>query len=286
MTNMLRRHDPDPVAVRTRLGSIFRRTTIRLAKASLALAYRDSPAPFDLVLGLRRFGKRPGIMPLPGVVRTGRSLQNEFLARRLAESVFGHWTAAAQTLNLIERRIREVRPTIVLEFGSGISTSCFAHFMRELHGSPKRTFVVSVEEDGRCCEETFATAASLGLADHVSIVHAPLVRQMIAGRETICYRLTGELLSLLSNFHPDFVFIDGPGPTDDPLSRFGTIPLCQQFIAPGSPFYLDDALRDRELEVGRLWSTIPGISIEGVVFVGRGLLTGRIEGMMLDEAAP
>jgi hypothetical protein len=155
--------------------------------------------------------------------------------------------------------------------------------MRDVHGSTRRTLVISVEQDSRSCDETFATAASLGLAEYVSVVHAPLERQMLGERETICYRLTGELQSLFTQLLPDFVFIDGPGPTTDPLSRFGTLPLCRQFVAPGSPFYLDDALRDRELEVGRLWSAIPGISVEGIYFVGHGLLTGRIGGVIGDN---
>jgi hypothetical protein len=191
----------------------------------------------------------------------------------------GAWTLDGRSpdLNLIERKIYHSRPTLVLEFGSGISTSCLAQYMREVHGSASRTFVVTLEEDARRCEETYATAASLGLAEHVSIVHAPLKRQMIEGRETLSYRLTGELQSLLAHLQPNFVFIDSPGPTTDPLSRFGTLPLFLEFVAPGSPFYLDDALRDRELEVGQLWSTIPGISVQRVIFIGHGLLTGRTE---------
>jgi predicted O-methyltransferase YrrM len=260
------------------LGTLFRRATLRLAKMSLPLAYGDSPVPLGLVLGLREFGGQSGIMSLRGAVSTGRELENEFLAHRLADTVLGNWTAAAQTLNLIERRIQDSRPALVLEFGSGISTSCLAQYMRGVRPSASGTLVVTIEEDARLCEETYATAASLGLAEHISIVHAPLERQMIEGRETVCYRLTGELRSLLAHPHPDFVFIDGPAPSTDPLSRFGTLPLVQEFVSPGSPFYLDDALRDRELEVGRLWSTMPNISVEGIFFVGHGLLTGRIEG--------
>jgi predicted O-methyltransferase YrrM len=275
------RHGLDPTHVRAQLGSLVRRATIRLAKSALPLVYRDSPVPFDVVLGLRKFGGRPEIMSLRGAVRTGRVLENEFLAHRLADTVFGQWTAAAQALNLIEQKIYQSQPTLVLEFGSGVSTSCLAQYMREVHGSVNRTFVITVEEDSNRREETYARAASLGLAKHVSLVHAPLKRQMLKGRETICYQLTGELRSLLVHQPPEFVFIDGPGPTQDRLSRYGTLPLCQEFVAPGSSFYLDDALRDRELEAGRLWSAIPGISVQGLFFVGHGLLTGRIGGSKL-----
>jgi hypothetical protein len=277
MSNTPRRQALDVDVVRARLRKLSRRVTIRGAKAVLPLVFRDSPVPFDIVLGLRKFGGRPEIMSLRGVVRTGRSLENPFLARRLADAMLGQWTAAAQTLNLIERKIHQLRPTLVLEFGSGISTSCFAQYMRDLHGPARRIFVVAIEEDDRRCEESYAIATSLGLGEHVSIVYAPLESQIIEGRETVCYRLTGELRSLLAHRLPDFVFIDGPGPTTDPLSRFGTLPLCRQFVGPGSSFYLDDALRDRELEVGRLWSKTPGISVEGMFFVGHGLLTGRFE---------
>jgi hypothetical protein len=273
----IRRQIPN-LRVRLQLGSLVRRATIRVAKVSLPLIYRGSPVPLDVVLRLRTFGGRPEIMPLRGAVRTGRSLRNAFLAHQLADTVLGHWTAAAQTLNLMEQKIHDSRPHLVLEFGSGISTICLAQYMREVHGSGRRTFVISVEEDAHSCEETYARLASLGLAEHVSIVHAPLDKQMIDGRETICYRFTSGLRALLARSLPDFVFIDGPGPTADPFSRFGTLPLCRQFVVPGSPFYLDDALRDNELEVGRLWSALTSISVGGVVFVGHGVLTGRIQG--------
>jgi hypothetical protein len=277
MSNTPRGHAPHPHPVPAQLRSLFRRATIRGAKTLLPLVFRDSPVPFDIVVGLRKFGVRPEIMSLRGVSGTGRSLENAFLARRLADAMLGQWTAAAQTLNLLERTIHQSRPTLVLEFGSGISTSCFAQYMRELHHPVSRRFVIAVEEDYRRCEEAYATATSLGLGEHVTIVHAPLEQQMIEGRETVCYRLTDELRSLLAHPLPDFVFIDGPGPTTDPLARFGTLPLCRQFVGPGASFYLDDALRDRELEVGRLWSTTPGIAVEGIFFVGHGLLTGRFE---------
>jgi predicted O-methyltransferase YrrM len=271
-----RRHEADGVRVRSQLGSLSKRATIRLAKASLPLVYRNSPVPLDVVLGLREFGNRPEIMTLRGALTRGESLQNDFLARHLAGTVLGHWTPTAKSLNLIERKIHDSRPMLVLEFGSGISTSCLAQYMREVHGLAGRPLVVTIEEDADRCAETYATAARLGLAEHISVVHAPLEWQMIDGRKTLCYQLPGGIRSLLVDPHPDFLFVDGPAPTSDPLSRFGTLPLVRKFVLPGSLFYLDDALRDKELEVGRLWSTVSDISVEGIFLVGHGLLTGQI----------
>ena len=72
----------------------------------------------------------------------------------------------------------------------------------------------------------------------------------------------------------DCVIIDGPsGP---PGCRLSTLPSIIEFCRHGTRWFLDDALRDGELAVLSEWSKHPGIVVEGIYPIGKGLATGVI----------
>ena len=47
-------------------------------------------------------------------------------------------------------------------------------------------------------------------------------------------------------------------------------------LARPTPFVMDDAYRDAELEIGDRWQTEAQIEIDGILVIGRGLLVGRL----------
>jgi hypothetical protein len=51
--------------------------------------------------------------------------------------------------------------------------------------------------------------------------------------------------------------------------------LLRPHLAPGTPFYLDDALTSYGLDAMREWSELPDFVVDGVSFVGHGLGAGR-----------
>jgi hypothetical protein len=141
-------------------------------------------------------------------------------------------------MNLLEQEIRERRPRRVLEFGSGLSTACFARYMAENAPGSRRPAVVSVEEHADFCAEARALVAELGLDEVAAINHAPLVRKDVAGRSVNSYDLPAVVLAELEAEPANLVFIDGPG-WQAAASRAGqcSTPCCPCFRA-ASGFYL------------------------------------------------
>lgn len=227
---------------------------------------------------LRAFAGAPdALVPrFDAVTSSGAALANPFLSEVLRESELGDASLPASALNFLERRIGELRPRAVLEFGSGLSTACIARFLHELHGPGKAPYVFALEEDARYADETASLLSALRLAAAARVVHVPVRPLRIEGRETRCYGLTDDLLEeLLAGTSPDLVLVDGPAvPAGG--SRWATLALARSFLQPGARFFLDDALRDDELEVAALWRRSPGIAVEGIHLIGKGILTGRV----------
>jgi len=257
--------------------SLPRRALVRAAKSALRGGARGKPVPLSALLRLRRFGGRPNILTFraTSVVRRGTALENPFLSERLANRRLGDWTISAQAMNLLETEIRARRPRRVLEFGSGVSTACLARYMSENGAQGRLPAVVSVEESEDFCEESRALVAELGLGEHASIHHAPLVRKEIGGRTVNGYDLPPKVLGELDAEPADLVFIDGPGNAGGPFARWAVLLTVLPLLSGGFRFYLDDALSDSALEYGRLWEDIPGVEVVGVALVGHGVLVGE-----------
>lgn len=260
------------------------RLFISCARCCWWLAYRRRPIPLRQVRSLRYL--LPGDNPLAaarGADRTmGKNLRDPFLAGALSERRLGSWSLCASSLNFLQDQICQVRPSLVLEFGSGISTACLAHYVRTIYGSSgeaQTPRVVSIEQEGGFVLSTRALLRSLGLEGAADVIHAPLAPQVIEGERTACYELSNERLrAVLGTRSPDFIVIDGPASESEPSVRFGTLPLIKSVVASEARFYLDDALRDEELEIGQKWSRLPYLRIDGIHFVGKGMLIGRMTG--------
>ena len=74
--------------------------------------------------------------------------------------------------------------------------------------------------------------------------------------------------------HPDFVVIDGPAAQDG--ARFGTLPLIRRYLSSGARFYLDDALRDGEIDIAERWARLPYVQVNVVRLTEKGLLLGEV----------
>lgn len=206
---------------------------------------------------------------------TGKALHNPYLAHVLASEDLGTWALDAATLDFLEREIKTKRPQAILEFGSGISTVCFARYLQEAGGSPLSPCLFSIEQNAWQVEKSQKQLEALGLAQFVRILHAPLAAQWIEGVSTECYALPARLLeSFLGDVRPDWIFVDGP--CGNELVRFGTLPLIKDYAAKQASFYLDDALRSEETQVARLWSRLPYIHDMRLHYRGKGLWTGKI----------
>jgi hypothetical protein len=206
---------------------------------------------------------------------SGKDLKNPFLAQKLSEVELGIWSMSAEALNFLEAEFHRHRPACILEFGSGVSTACVARFMQELQTPAARVCVYSFEQDPRCIEDTTRLLEITGTTQFVRLIHAPLTRQVIEQTKTICYAVPEcSLLDEIRSAQPDFILIDGPAA--EVGARFGTLPMARSVSKNGARFYLDDALRDSELETAQRWTHLGYVDVEGILPTEKGLLLGFI----------
>ena len=74
--------------------------------------------------------------------------------------------------------------------------------------------------------------------------------------------------------HPEIVVIDGPAAQDG--ARFGTLRLIRRYLNSGARFYLDDALRDGEIDIAERWARLPYVPVNVVRLTENGLLLGEV----------
>ena len=87
-----------------------------------------------------------------------------------------------------------------------------------------------------------------------------------------CYQVRAAGLETQLTAAYDLVLIDGPA-----SSRRMTLPLARALMTRSAVFMLDDALRDAELADLRAWRDQPGVEIDGVFLMGKGLAIGRVD---------
>jgi hypothetical protein len=183
------------------------------------------------------------------------------------------YALGTEALNFLDDRVRQLRPTAILEFGSGVSTVVLAACMADLHGqdSPR---VFSVDESEGYLHETRQMLDDAGLAGCARLAHRKVREQTIRGVQTPCYDLDEKFLRTFLETVPDVLLVDGP--SGGGTVRFGTLALVLGHIGVPCTFFLDDALREDEINVASLWQKVPEVELRAVHLVGHGLLEGRI----------
>lgn len=256
-----------------------RTKTARFIFSILRLRYQSRPFSLEKLMHLRKWAgqeKDALAIPLEKTRSLGKRLKNPYLASVLAKDELGTWALDATVLNLLETKIRVKRPNAILEFGSGISTICFARFIHEIYENEDSLRVYSVEQDQNHLEKTRKRLIELELDRIVKFIYAPLERQVIEGIQTECYRIPFPQHESLFNRSPDFIIVDGPAAEDG--ARFGTLPLIKPFLKSDAVWYLDDALRDGELITVSQWTKLAYVEVHGVYLCGKGLATGYVYG--------
>lgn len=261
---------------------LYKTAGVTIGKIALFLLrqrYQAGPIPFQTLLRIRNLMPSPIITnpffrALKTYTSTGETLNNPALAAMLASTELGDISVPADTMNALEAFIQAHKPNVILEFGSGISTLCFAHYMRQVKGAAGQVYVISIEQESRYAEQTRQRLRQFDLDRYVTVLHAPVSEQVIDGVTGMYYTLDMALLSeALGPRKIDMILVDGPHGLG--TTRYGTLPFLQPVLAPQARFYLDDAFRDPELTVARLWSEHLPVEIAGVYPVGKGLLAGN-----------
>lgn len=239
----------------------------------------DTPIGLHRVELLRRlsWGRDP-LEPASRAV-SGAEIDHPVLSKALADAVIGTWSVGPGTIRYLQKTVQSLHPSLVLEFGSGVSTLCIAQFLVDLAdtsgGSPGR--VISIEQSEEEAGRTEKLLGDHGLGSLVDVIVAPLRMGEVEGRYVSTYTISHEAIEAsVGPDQVDLVFIDGPAAESG--ARYGTIPLVRRFLRPGAVFLLDDALRDGELSVAAGWSRLDYLAVEGIIPLEHGLLRGTFVG--------
>lgn len=233
----------------------------------------DGVVPMGLVFALRHLaiGSDP-LLPRPSR-SDSTSLKDPALAQILAGVELGVWSLGPRSINVLGDVIDRLRPKLVVEFGSGVSTVAMAYFLR-MQSAGSETQLIALEQDVGYANSTRDRLRANNLADRVVVVHAPLVVDNVEGKRSIRYDLTPEFMSAIADRSPDLIIIDGP--VAETGGRFGTLPLLRPFVRRAD-FVMDDAIRDSELQTAKDWSSLSYVTLDGIRPLEKGLLFGTVE---------
>ncbi|MCW8964284.1 MAG: class I SAM-dependent methyltransferase [Gammaproteobacteria bacterium] len=161
------------------------------------------------------------------------------------------WSAAADFLQLIVDHVEEHRPELIVECSSGLTTLMLARACQ----LNQKGRVVSLENGEQYADKTRQAIDAYGLNEYATVLHAPLVSQLVDGKEYQWYTL-GELVE----FSIDMLVIDGPIGNIQKNSRYPALPLLRDYFSDNCHVFMDDAARPDERKIIELWNqSVPGI---------------------------
>jgi len=247
---------------------------------SARAAFREIPMPLAACLELwrRAAAWAPGADPLASpaaMPHTYPSTSRPEIATVLEGLPLGEWSMTMAAIDFLLNKVERMRPQAILEFGCGASTLALACMMRRLHGASNTPHIFSVEQSPQYVQQIESRLRFHGLHENVRFMAAPLISQVIQHVRTECYQLHDQdLHEFFGPSRPDLVIVDGPAA--DHGGRFGTIPLVRNFLSDDAWIYMDDALRDSELSIADWWDRLGYVKDCGVLWLGKGLLTARL----------
>jgi len=167
------------------------------------------------------------------------------------------WAISPDFANVVISLIREHKPKMILEVGSGVSTLVTAYCLEEIGQGN----VVSLDNDERFAKVSSANIVKHQLQAYATVIYAPLKEVAIQSKTWLWYE-TKEL----SNLEPiDMLIVDGPPHATQKLARYPALPILLPLLSDNAVVLLDDAFRSDEREIIRLWlKEFPNFSLREI----------------------
>lgn len=155
------------------------------------------------------------------------------------------WAISPDFANIIMSLIYELRPKVVLEASSGVSTLIAAYSMRELDCGR----LISFEHEESYAGKTIQNIALHGLQDVAKVIYSPLKDVDVHGERRLWY----DISSLKAIESIDLLIIDGPPRDVNELARYPALPLLFDKLSDRAVVLIDDADRKDEREIIDRW---------------------------------
>ena len=166
------------------------------------------------------------------------------------------WAGSPDFLLQLARRILLRHPEVIVECSSGASSVVAARCC-QLNGSGH---VYSLEHEPVFAEATRAHLREQGLEDWATIIDAPLQTVDLEGVGYPWYTVDG-----LPDRPIEVLVVDGPPAALGPMARYPAGPMLLPRLAPNAAVLVDDAEREGERQMVRLWQeAFPGLKANHV----------------------
>ncbi|MFC7330679.1 class I SAM-dependent methyltransferase [Marinactinospora rubrisoli] len=176
----------------------------------------------------------------------------EFIAPDRFMPALRGWAASPDVLCVLVEKIRERRPGLVVECGSGASSVWLGLALRRV-GEGR---LVALEHDERYAELSRDLVAAHGLSDVVEVRYAPLrpwSPKDPEGEEEAQSQPWYDLDAIADLTDIDLLFVDGPPGGTARLARYPAGPVLLPRCSPRAVVVLDDTVRTAEQETSDRW---------------------------------
>lgn len=168
----------------------------------------------------------------------------------------GGWALTGDSAALLVRESMLRRPRTIVELGSGVSTLLLGQILQKL-GTGK---IVSFDHDVQWAERTRRQVSFLGLDEFVTVIDAPLGQCSLEGQMFEWYVIPPAALAALGGA-VDLLVVDGPpqSPQQSRPARYPALPMLASCLSSQAWIFVDDAKRQTEREMVKLWTRqMPG----------------------------
>jgi len=161
------------------------------------------------------------------------------------------YAASPDYLLKINEIIKEKKPNLILEAGSGVSTLVASYALKKYGGGK----IISLDHNEKYAQQTKCELKKHNLENYAEVIYAPLKKHIFPISDLYSNYLvwydTEAIISQIDSI--DLFIIDGPPIKGVKNARFPAFPIMFDKMKNGTIIILDDAKRKNEQETIRLW---------------------------------
>lgn len=177
------------------------------------------------------------------------------------------WAASPDVLVNLHEFIRETKPKIVIEFGSGASTLVIADALKQNELGKLYSF----DHSEYYAAKTKSYISREGLDRYLELSVLPLVlwegKHLNGLTDNLWYDLKGVELENI-----DLMFVDGPPGITCQYSRYPALAELHGIMAEEATIFMDDSNREDETKICEAWSKEFSYDVESLPEFEKGLV--------------